>query len=132
MRPVKNLFLVDDDEIYVFLTKRTIEETNLADQVKIFRNGKEAIDFLEGAADNIELLPEIIFLDITMPILDGWGFIEEYISLKPRLGKKITLYIVSTSVSPADIQRAKEISVVSDFIIKPVTKEKFIDVIKKL
>lgn len=132
MKPIKNLFLVDDDEIFVFLTKRTIEETNLADQIKIFGNGKDAIDFLRQAVQNKEMLPEIIFLDLSMPIMDGWGFLEAYVALKPKLDKRITIYILSSSVSPHDIERAKTISVVSDFIVKPIVKDQFMEVVRNL
>ncbi|WP_333600188.1 response regulator [Flavobacterium sp.] len=132
MNSVKNLLLIDDDEIFTFMTKKIIERTNLAEQIKIFENGKDAITFLESVAHKTALLPEIIFLDISMPILDGWGFLEEYIQLKPKFGKKITLYIISSSVSPRDHERAKTYSDVSDFIIKPMSKEKFIDIIKNL
>ncbi|WP_457836052.1 hypothetical protein, partial [Staphylococcus aureus] len=54
---------------------------------------------------------------------DGWQFLEEYIQLKPRIGKKVTLYMVSSSVDPADTQRAKKIEEVSDYIIKPITPD---------
>jgi len=132
MNSIKNLLLIDDDEIFTFMTKRIIEKTHLAEQIKIFENGKEAIDFLDKFAGKPEVLPEVIFLDLSMPVMDGWGFLEEYIDLKPRLGKKITLYIISSSVSPRDHERAKSYSEVSDFIITPMTKEKFIDIIKNL
>lgn len=132
MNSIKNLLLIDDDEIFTFMTKRIIEKTHLAEQIKIFENGKEAIDFLDQFAGKPEVLPEVIFLDLSMPVMDGWGFLKEYIDLKPRLGKKITLYIISSSVSPRDHERAKSYSEVSDFIIKPMTKEKFIDIIKNL
>lgn len=132
MKSIKNLFLVDDDEIFTFLTKRTIEETNLVDQIKIFSNGQEAIEFLEKAADNVDLLPEIILLDINMPILDGWGFLEEFISLKPSIGKKITIYVVSTSISPFDLERANNASEVSDYIIKPISKSGLIRILGNL
>ena len=132
MKSIKNLFLVDDDEIFTFLTKRTIEETQLVDQIKIFSNGQDAIDFLEEAAGDKELLPEVILLDINMPILDGWGFLEEFILLKTSMGKKITIYVVSTSISPYDLERAKNISEVSDFIIKPITKTGLINILGRL
>lgn len=132
MKSIKNLFLVDDDEIFTFLTKRTIEETQLVDQIKIFSNGQDAIDFLEKAAGDKELLPEVILLDINMPILDGWGFLEEFILLKTSMGKKITIYVVSTSISPYDLERAKNISEVSDFIIKPITKTGLINILGSL
>ena len=129
MKSIKKLFLVDDDEVFTFLTKRTIEETQLVDQIKIFSNGQDAIDFLEKAAGDKELLPEVILLDINMPILDGWGFLEEFILLKPSIGKKITIYVVSTSISPYDLERAKNIAEVSDFIIKPITKTGLINIL---
>ena len=132
MIPIKNLLLIDDDEIFTFITKKIIEATNLTEQIKIFDNGKDAIDFLKSIAERIDLLPEVIFLDLSMPVLDGWGFLEEYILLRPRFGKKITLYIISSSVSPQDHERAKSYSDVSDFIIKPMSKDKFIDIIKNL
>ena len=132
MKNVKNIFLVDDDEIFVYLTKKTIEETRLIDQIKTFGNGKDAIDYLEQIAGNKELLPEVIFLDLHMPVLDGWGFLEDYVRLNPKLGKKITLYIFTSSVSQQDIMRAHEISLVTDYIIKPMSKDKFTELIGKI
>lgn len=132
MKSIKNLFLVDDDEIFTFLTKRTIEETQLVDKIRIFSNGQDAIDFLEEAAGDKELLPEVIFLDINMPILDGWGFLKEFLLLKSSIGKKITIYVVSTSISPFDLERAKNVSEVSDFIIKPITKPGLINILNGL
>ena len=132
MIPIKNLLLIDDDEIFTFMTKKIIERTNLAEQIKIFVNGKEAIDFLQSIAHKKDLLPEIIFLDISMPVMDGWAFLDEYIALKPKFGKKVTLYIISSSVSPRDHERAKNYTDVSDFIVKPISKDKFIDIVKNL
>jgi CheY-like chemotaxis protein len=76
--------------------------------------------FLVNNVANNENLPDIIFLDINMPVMDGWHFLEEYIKLKPRIGKVITIYMISTSVDPEDIERAKKIREVSDYIVKPV------------
>lgn len=132
MRKIKNLALIDDDDIFVFLTKKVIEQTDLVEQIKVFGNGRDAINFLKKNADNSDLLPEIILLDLNMPIMDGWQFLEDYILLKPKIDKKITIYIISSSISPHDIERAKGINAVSDFIIKPVTKEKFIALLSNL
>jgi CheY-like chemotaxis protein len=130
MNKVKTLGIVDDDKIYTFLIKKTIEQTNLVEMIKIFDNGLDAIDFLKKNVDNHDSLPEIILLDLSMPVMDGWGFLEEYILLSPKLGRKITIYIVSSSISPHDIGRAKSISLVSDFVIKPISKEKLIEIFK--
>ena len=64
--------------------------------------------------------------------MDGWEFLEEYLMLQPRLSKTITIYIVSSSISPADIEKAGTINAVTDYIIKPVTKERFMDMLKNL
>lgn len=132
MNKIKNLALVDDDEIFVFLTKMTIESSNLVDVIKVFRNGREAINFLNENSHDPHQLPEVILLDLSMPVMDGWQFLEEYVALKPRIGKKIVIYVVSSSISPDDIQRAKNINEVTDYIIKPVTKEHLIEMLKNL
>ena len=132
MNKVKTLGIVDDDKIYTFLVKKTIEETNLVDMVKIFDHGLDAINFLKKNAANSDTLPEIILLDLSMPIMDGWEFLEEYVMLSPKLDKTITIYIISSSISPYDIEKAKNISLVTDFIIKPISKEKLIEIFKKL
>jgi CheY-like chemotaxis protein len=132
MNKIKTLGIVDDDEIYTFLVKKTIEQTNLVDTIKVFGNGLDAIVFLKKNAANRDTLPEIILLDLSMPVMDGWEFLEEYILVSPKLGRKITIYIISSSISPFDIDRAKNISFVTDFIIKPVSKEKLIEIFKKL
>lgn len=132
MTTLKTLTLVDDDDIFVFLTTKIIEQTNLIDLIKVFGNGLDAINFLKENKNNVDALPDIILLDLNMPIMNGWQFLEEYNKLNPTIGKKITIYICSSSISPDDITRAKTISEVSDYIIKPITKDKLIDLIKKL
>ncbi|HPH82141.1 MAG TPA: response regulator [Flavobacteriales bacterium] len=132
MNRVKNFTLVDDDDVFVFLTTKAIEKTNLVDLIKVFGNGLEAIEFLWENKDNMSALPEIILLDLSMPIMDGWQFLEEFTKLNPKIGKKITIVICSSSISPDDVMRAKSISEVSDYVIKPVTKDKLIDLINGL
>lgn len=124
--------IVDDDDIFVFLTTKIIEQTNLVDLIKVFGNGLDAINFLKENKNNVDALPDIILLDLSMPIMNGWQFLEKYNKLNPTIGKKITIYICSSSISPDEITRAKTISEVSDYIIKPITKDKLIDLIKKL
>jgi len=132
MNPIRTLTLIDDDDIFVFLTKKAIEQTKLVDLIKVFENGLDALNFLKENKHNVDDLPEIILLDLSMPIMNGWQFLEEYTKLHPTIGKNITIYICSSSISHDDITRAKAINEVSDYIIKPITKDKLIDLIKKL
>lgn len=132
MIPLKKLALIDDDDVYVFLTTKAIEKTNIAEVTNVFNNGWDALNFLKENADNPDLLPEIIFLDLSMPIMDGWQFLEKYVKLSPKIATKIVIYICTSSISPDDIIKAREIGSVSDFIIKPIPKDKLIEIIKKL
>ena len=132
MKHIKKVALVDDDEIFVFLTSKTIENTHLVDIIKVFGNGLDAINFLKDNLDNPESLPEIIFLDLSMPVMDGWQFLEEFVKMNPKLGRKIVIYICSSSISPDDIKKAKAISAVSDYIIKPISKEKLVEILKEI
>ncbi len=121
--------LIDDDDIYQFTATRRIEQEKIAKKILVFSEAENALQFLvDNIADN-ENLPDIIFLDLNMPVMDGWEFLEEYTRLKPRLAKRITLYVVSSSVSKADIDRAKKIEEVSDYLIKPVSKNMLLTVI---
>ena len=132
MSTINTLYLVDDDPTFQFLTRKVIEGTSLVKQIRIFDNGQAAINFLQIHAEEPELLPEIILLDLFMPILDGWGFLDEFISIKPRIGKPITIYVVSSSIDVQDLVRASHYQEVSDYIVKPVTRDKFISMIKAL
>lgn len=132
MTQVKTITIVDDDTIFVFLTKKTIEQSKLVELKSVFTNGLDALNFLKDNKCNIDLLPEIILLDLNMPIMNGWQFLHEFTKLHPNMGKKIAIYICSSSSFQDDIKRAKEISEVSDYIIKPITTDKLTDMIKKL
>ena len=132
MNTINTLCIVDDDDIFQYLTKIIVEKTQLVQGIKIFSNGKEAIDFFYSVQNHPEKIPEVILLDLNMPILDGWGFLEEFIRLKPKLGKKVTIYIVSSSINPLDIEKAQSIGEVTDYIIKPITQEKFMNMLKIL
>ncbi len=70
-----------------------------------------------------EKIPDILFLDVNMPIMDGWMFIEEYARLKKDITKKIAIFMLSSSVNPIDIERADKISEISNYIIKPIKYE---------
>ncbi|RTY95874.1 response regulator [Flavobacterium sp. GT3R68] len=132
MNRIKLLTIIDDDEVFVFLTTKAIEKTNIVDKVTVFHNGKQALTFFEQNFNKPELLPEIILLDLFMPVMDGWQFLEEFIKIQPRFEKKIVVYVITSSISPIDAKKAKTITQISDFIVKPVTKEKLLDNILKL
>lgn len=113
--------LIDDDEIYLFSVKKVIEVNKLSERVLEFRNGQEAIDFFTNSTTNQQELPDVIFLDINMPVMNGWEFIEEFRKIRPLLSKDIMLYVVSSSVDKSDVDKAKSFATVNDYLIKPIT-----------
>jgi CheY-like chemotaxis protein len=132
MNELKTLVLVDDDEIIAYVTKRIIADTNLVNLIKVFPNGKEAINYLRENSANPDMLPEILFLDLFMPIMDGWHFLDEFTKIKHEINKQIDIYIITSSISQEDIDRAKKINEVSDYIIKPITRKNFLEIIQKI
>ncbi|MDT0685390.1 response regulator [Autumnicola psychrophila] len=119
--------IIDDDKIYVNLVKKIIEIKQLSENLLIYKNGKEAMDHFKHILGNMseERLPEIIFLDLNMPVMDGWEFLNEFVKIKNNFNKKITLYVVSSSIDPRDLERAKSINMVTDYLIKPIELKKF-------
>lgn len=114
--------IIDDDNIYVNLIKKIIETKALCENLVVFNDGKQSIDYFEALLQNLdqERIPDIIFLDLNMPVMDGWQFLERFTKIKNKFGKVITLYIVSSSIYPEDINRAKSLETVEDYLIKPV------------
>lgn len=132
MKTIELLALVDDDDTFVYITKKIIEKTNCVKEIKVFNNGLEAILYLKENKNATYLVPDVIFLDLSMPIMDGWQFLDEFITIDTLNTRKIIIYVCSSSISPYDMTRAKKINVVSDFIIKPITKDKFTNLIMNL
>ena len=90
----------------------------------VYENGREALDNLSVILNSNEKLPEVIFLDLNMPILNGWQFLDEFCKI-PNIEENTRIYILSSSVYSGDIEKSKKYSIVKDFIQKPLTDLKF-------
>ena len=123
--------LVDDDKIFRLTASKTITATSLTEKILQFENGEDALTFLKKNAVNISELPDYIFLDINMPYVDGWMFLEDFHKIKPDIRKPITIFVISSSIDPRDVSRAKQNNDVSDYVVKPVSKEKFIELLQR-
>jgi CheY-like chemotaxis protein len=127
-----NICIVDDDDIFQFTMTRTLRSFKLPKNIIAFTDGEEALNFMLDHLEEDHKLPDIIFLDINMPIMDGFQFMDEYVKIKPKLGKRITIFMVSSSVDAVDIERAKNISAISDYIIKPIKQGELKAILEKL
>ena len=112
--------VIDDDSIYRFTIVRTLEIQQVAGKIITFSDGEEGIQFILDNLNEPDKLPDIIFLDINMPIMDGWQFLEAYESMREKLNKRITIYLVTSSIDPADIDRAKGILSITQYLTKPI------------
>lgn len=124
--------IIDDDEIYKFTVTKTIEIKQLAEKILTFADGEEGITFLTENYDNTEILPDLIFLDINMPIMDGFQFMDEYQKIQSKFKKKITIFMITSSVDPVDLAHAKEYKEISDFIVKPIKPDTLEAIIKRI
>ncbi|WP_024768357.1 response regulator [Aquimarina macrocephali] len=124
---IESVCIIDDDHIYINLLSKIIELKKLSESVLVFNNGKEALDFFLQSLlkEENEEVPQIIFLDLNMPVMDGWEFLNEFSKIKNQIRKKISLYVVSSSIDSRDIERAKSIDIVSDYLTKPIKLDDF-------
>jgi CheY-like chemotaxis protein len=125
--------LIDDDNIYQYTARVILESTGLAKHIQSFYNGSEAINYFTDPKNFVsETLPDVIFLDINMPIMDGWEFLEEYNKFYSDLPKPITIYMVSSSVNSSDMQKSRSYKAVNDYLVKPVSRNKYQELMESL
>ena len=116
----KTIWVVDDDTIYQIIVNKIIQKSEMFSTISSFKNGKDAINAVSNSLNNMESFPDIILLDINMPIMDGWEFMEELQVLKPSINKQIIVYIVSSSIAVEDKNKAKSYPDILGYLSKPV------------
>jgi len=116
--------LIDDDKNDNFFHEREIKKDNLETNVIVMETGINALKYLKSMIKKKNIKPIIIFLDINMPGMNGWEFLEEYSHLEKEFQGKVMIVMLTTSDSPESKARATRWGFVSDYITKPLTKEK--------
>lgn len=123
MKRISNLYVIDDDKIYHFLLKNLFKQNGIEVAATFFVNGSDAIDHIRNN-NNDEILPDLILLDVNMPIMNGWQFLEEFGKISQSLSKTPTVYMISSSNNEVDINKSKEFDgVVKGYFLKPICKE---------
>ena len=124
MKKFNVVFVVDDDKVYHFILKNLLRKNNIDVNSRFFENGHDAIEGLKENSKNGTTLPDLILLDINMPVMDGWQFLEEFRKIKGSLNKETVIYMVSSSNSPFDLNKAKNFpNEIQDYFLKPVCLE---------
>lgn len=118
MRSVKLACIIDDDPIFVFATKRLMEIAQFCEEIIVYKNGKEALDGLSERLQQALPLPELIFLDLNMPVLDGFQFLEQF-SVWPQ-AQSVSLYMITSSINPEDMQKVASFPIVQRYLTKPL------------
>jgi CheY-like chemotaxis protein len=121
-KPIDLVMLVDDNDTDNFISKRIIEITDFADRVEVKNSGKSALDYLTANQDTPENLPSIIFLDINMPVVDGFVFLYEFENFRELVRTKCKVIILSSSDNKRDIDKIVNNNYVIKFITKPLTE----------
>ena len=117
----KNVLLVDDDYIFNFLSQSILERIGITNEVYTALNGKEALGLL-GNGTQPRFIPDVILLDLNMPIMDGFTFLEAFRKLNLPDKEKVTIIVVTSSEDPDDIMKARRMGV-DHYIPKPVTEK---------
>lgn len=118
MKKINLACIIDDDPIFIFGTKKMLELADICTNFMVFKNGQDALKHLTALSKGDEPLPEVILLDLNMPLMDGWQFLDRFTAIPTK--EKINIFIVSSSLDPKDIERAKTYEVVNNYIIKPI------------
>lgn len=119
MKKIDLACIIEDDPVHVFLTRKFLSMSGKIDSFMICKNGKDAFDKLQSILKNGERLPELFLLDLNMPIWDGWQFLDEF--TKIEVDQEIIIYILTSSTNAADMERAEQYNLRSNYLIKPIT-----------
>jgi CheY-like chemotaxis protein len=120
MAAYKSVMLVDDNEIDNIINEKIIEANSFADEILVFQTGQDALEYLASNQEDRTKLPEIVFLDINMPIMDGFQFLEDFEKFSENVLDKCKIIMLSSSISPKDIDRAASSKYVKKYLNKPL------------
>ena len=127
-----DVLILDDDDVSNFIYKKIIESSGIASNIVTFQKGRLALEYLIDKANSKADFPDMIFIDINMPVMNGWDFLDEYQEkVVPRVDKFVFISMLSSSVYKEDIQKAQSYDIVNEYISKPLTQESVSKLIAK-
>ena len=129
MNNINEVCIVDDDKITIMLTKKRLEMAKFTSSIISFENGKDVYDNFTERLKNNQKLPDLVLLDLNMPIWDGWDFLDELNKINDL--PEICIFIITSSINPLDKDKAKNYKIVKDFLIKPIDEKILLDAIER-
>ena len=130
MRP--KVFLIDDNNIVNFINRRTMESCGFSDHITEYTSAKKALKFLSETAKNPEQIPDLIFLDIKMQLMNGFEFLENFVKLPPSVKGKVKIIVLTSSLLETDKANALKHESVVAFLNKPITRDKLSNIKSQL
>ena len=125
----ETVMIIDDNTIDLYVCSRMIIKNNFGKKVLQYSVATEALKYLQDNQNNFSELPQVIFVDIYMPIMSGFEFMEEYEKLSPALKEHCKVHIISSTIDNQDIVKSRTDNNVVSFQVKPITKD-FLDRIR--
>lgn len=123
---MKNILLVDDDNIFNFLNTKLLRWSGIANEIHTAENGAEALDLLNNYFSGAASLPDVILLDLNMPVMDGFSFLSAFQKLNLPRKESVTIIIVTSSNDPKDKARAQALGI-TKFLTKPLSEEMLLE-----
>ncbi len=132
MRVLNTILLIDDDDTTNYLNERLLKRLQVAQNIKVVYNGEEGINYLKEhchvSAATKDSVPELIFLDIKMPVMDGFEFLDEYHRLRPELVGDAIIIMLTSSTNQLDLNRLQQYQSIGKFLNKPLNEKHVIEI----
>ena len=128
--PIVITYIIDDDQFYQSGIKRLLDFIPVEKNVLQFYDGQHAIDYLKSG--NLTEFPTLIFLDINMPLMNGWEFLDEFIKLNKKPEQKTTIYMVTSSLNDDDLAKASKYKEITEYVIKPIALNQLKELFNKV
>lgn len=131
MTKLKTILLVDDYDADNFIHRLVVERYGCAEHIEVSRDGKQALDYLTTCVEEDQPFPELIFLDINMPVMNGWEFLEHFHALQNDTSGSAVVVMLTTSLNPDDRARAESYPEVRSFTYKPLTESRLGELLRE-